>query len=258
MTSNVVQLRDVASVRDSVSPKEWQARVDLSAAYRLAHHYNWADAIYNHISIRVPGEPDFFLIKAHELLYEEVTASNLVKVESRNDDIDESFHVNKPGFTLHGGLMQARPDINAAFHTHIPECIVVSNQPDGLLPLSQSGMQFWNNVGYHDYQGITENLDERAAIAEALGDKHTLLMRNHGPVTVGKSMRDAFMLMRELETACKLQLQQQAAGSDFAMPSKAVLDHYAEQRKSHNAGRGSADWPGWLRRLNRIDPSYAT
>jgi ribulose-5-phosphate 4-epimerase/fuculose-1-phosphate aldolase len=258
MTSNVVQLRDVASVRDSVSSEEWQARVDLSAAYRLAHHYNWADAIYNHISIRVPGEPDFFLIKAHELLYEEVTASNLVKVDSRNDDIDESFHVNKPGFTLHGGLMQARPDINAAFHTHIPECIVVSNQPDGLLPLSQSGMQFWNNVGYHDYQGITENLDERAAIAEALGDKHTLLMRNHGPVTVGKSMRDAFMLMRELETACKLQLQQQAAGLDFAMPSKAVLDHYAEQRKSHNAGRGSADWPGWLRRLNRIDPSYAT
>jgi ribulose-5-phosphate 4-epimerase/fuculose-1-phosphate aldolase len=258
MSSNVVQLRDVVLVRDNVSPEEWQARVDLAAAYRLAHHYKWADAIYNHVSIRVPGEPDFFLIKAHELLYEEVTASNLVKVNSRNEDVDESFHVNKPGFTLHGGLMQARPDINAAFHTHIPECIVVSNQPDGLLPLSQSGMQFWGNVGYHDYQGITENLDERAAIAEALGDKHTLLMRNHGPVTVGKSMRDAFMLMRELETACKLQLQQQATGMNFTMPPKAVLDHYAEQRKSHNAGRGSADWPGWLRRLDRIDSSYAT
>lgn len=258
MTTNVVQLRDVASVRDNVSAEEWQARVDLAAAYRLAHHYNWADAIYNHVSIRVPGNPDFLLIKAHELLYEEVTASNLVKVDSRNDDIDESFHVNKPGFTLHGGLMQARQDINAVFHTHIPECIVVSNQPEGLLPLSQSGMQFWNNIGYHDYQGITENLDERAAIAEALGEKHTILMRNHGSVTVGKSMRDAFMLMRELETACRLQLQQQAAGSDFVMPSKAVLDRYAEQRKCHNAGRGSADWPGWLRRLNRIDPSYAT
>jgi ribulose-5-phosphate 4-epimerase/fuculose-1-phosphate aldolase len=257
MTSNVVQLRDVPSIRDSVSSEEWQVRVDLAAAYRLVHLYEWADSIYNHVSIRVPGEPDFFLIKAHELLYDEVTASNLVKVDARNDDVDESFHVNKPGFTLHGGLMQARPDINAAVHTHIPECIAVANQPDGVLPLSQASMQFWNNVGYHDYQGITENLNERAEIAAALGDKHTLLMRNHGPVTVGKTMRDAFILMRDLETACKLQLQQQAAGLDPVMPSKEVLDRYVEQRKSHNAGRGGADWPAWLRRLDRIDPSYA-
>lgn len=257
MSSNVVQLRDVPSLRDRVSPEEWQARVDLAAAYRLADIYGWADAIYNHISIRVPGEPDFFLIKAHELLYEEVTASNLVKVDSRNDDVDESLHVNRPGFTLHGGLMRARPDINAAYHTHIPETIAVANQPGGLLPLSQAGMQFWNNTGYHDYQGITEDLDEREAIAAALADNHTLLMRNHGAVTVGKSMRDAFMLMRELETACKLQLTQQAAGDAYAMPSKEVLDHYAEQRKSHNAGRGTADWPAWLRRLERIDPSFA-
>ena len=257
MTSNVVQLRDVPSIRDSVSSEEWQVRVDLAAVYRLVHLYKWADSIYNHVSIRVPGEPDFFLIKAHELLYDEVTASNLVKVDARNDDVDESFHVNKPGFTLHGGLMQARPDINAAVHTHIPECIAVANQPDGVLPLSQTSMQFWNNVGYHDYQGITENLNERAEIAAALGDKHTLLMRNHGPVTVGKTMRDAFILMRDLETACKLQLQQQAAGLDPVMPSKEVLDRYVEQRKSHNAGRGGADWPAWLRRLDQIDPSYA-
>jgi ribulose-5-phosphate 4-epimerase/fuculose-1-phosphate aldolase len=257
MSSNVVQLRDVPSLRDQVSPEEWQARVDLAAAYRLAHIYEWADSIYNHISIRVPDAPDFFLIKAHELNYEEVTASNLVKVDSRNDDVDESLHVNRPGFTLHGGLMRARPDINAAYHTHIPATIAVANQPGGILPLSQSGMQFWNNVGYHDYEGITENLDERAAIAAALGDNHTLLMRNHGAVTVGKSMRDAFMLMRELEVACKLQLTQQAAGSDFAMPPKEVLDHFAEQRKAHNSGRGTADWPAFLRRLERIDPSFA-
>ncbi|MEP4379302.1 MAG: class II aldolase/adducin family protein [Alphaproteobacteria bacterium] len=257
MSSNVVQLRDVPSVRDQVSPEEWQVRVDLAAAYRLADIYNWADSIYNHISIRVPDEPDFFLIKAHELLYEEVTASNLVKVDSRVEDVDESQHVNKPGFTLHGGLMLARPDINAAYHTHIPECILVANQPDGLLPLAQTAMQFWGNIGYHDYQGITENLDERAAIAAGLGDNHTLMMRNHGVVTVGKSMRDAFVLMRDLETSCKMQLQQQAAGTRFAMPSEAVLEQYAAQRKTHNAGRGSADWPAWLRRLDRIDPSYA-
>ncbi|MDE0779106.1 MAG: class II aldolase/adducin family protein [Alphaproteobacteria bacterium] len=256
MSSNVVQLRDVVSVRNSVSSEEWEVRVDLAAAYRLAQYYKWADVIYNHISARVPGEPDFFLIKAHELLYEEVTASNLVKVDSRDDEVDERSHVNKAGFTLHGGLMQARPDINAAFHTHIPECIVASNQPGGLLPLAQTSMQFWNNVGYHDYLSITDNLGERAEIVAALGDKHTLMMRNHGPVTVGKSVRDAFILMRDLETSCKLQLKQQAAGDSFAMPLKEVLDNAAKQRKAHNAGRGTADWPAWLRRLDRIDPSY--
>ncbi|MGB0572399.1 MAG: class II aldolase/adducin family protein [Alphaproteobacteria bacterium] len=241
MSSNVVQLRDVLSVREQVSPEEWQARVDLAAAYRLTDLYNWADSIYNHISIRVPSEPDYFLIKAHELLYDEVTASNLVKVDSRWVDVDESRHVNKPGFALHGGLVVTRPDINVAYHTHIPECIAVTNQPDGVLPLSQSGMQFWGNTAYYDYQGMTENLDERRAIAEAFGDKHTLMMRNRGPVTVSKSMRDAFMLMRELEVACKLQLCQQAAGAEFTMPSKEVLDHYAEHRKTHNSGRGTAD-----------------
>lgn len=256
MTSNVVQLRDVPSLREQVTPEEWQARVDCAAAYRLCHLYGWADSIYNHISLRIPGEPDFFLIKAHELLYDEVTASNLVKVDMRRDDVDESLHVNRPGFTLHGGLLNVRRDANAVYHTHIPACIAVANQEEGLTPLSQAAMRFWGDVGYHDYQGITENLEEREAIAANLGDKNVLLMRNHGATTLGKSMRDAFMRMRELEQACKLQLEQQAAGVKFHAPSREVLEKAAEQRKSHDSGRGSADWPAWLRRLDRIDPSY--
>jgi ribulose-5-phosphate 4-epimerase/fuculose-1-phosphate aldolase len=255
-TANVVQLRDVPSVRESVSPEEWQARIDLAAAYRLSHHYNWADSIYNHISMRVPGEPHMFLIKAHELLYNEVTASNLVKVDMRDDEVDESYHVNKPGFVLHAGLLQVRPDVNSCFHTHIPSTIAVSNQKEGLQLLSIAAMRFYKEVGYHDFQGITDDLNERAAIAEALGTRHTLLMRNHGAVTVGKNVRDAFELMKALAEACDLQLRQQAAGVPFVQPDETVLEKTRQQRLGHDSGRGQADWPATLRKLDMIDPSY--
>ncbi|MGE0254262.1 MAG: class II aldolase/adducin family protein [Alphaproteobacteria bacterium] len=256
--TNVVDLRDRPSLKGKVSPEEWQARVDLAACYRLADLYGWADAIYNHVSLRVPGEPDFFLIKAHELLYEEVTASNLVKCDMRNDDVDERLHVNRPGFTLHGGILRVRPEINCVYHTHIEACITVSNQKDGLLPISQSALQFMGDIGYHEYEGITENLGERERIAVAMAGKRHLLMRNHGAVTTGKSARDAFMAMRELETACKLQLAQQAAGAPHVMVSEGIVASYIEQRRNHDSGRGSADWPAWQRRLDRIDPTWRT
>ena len=256
MSSNVVQLRDVPSVEDQVAPEEWLARVDLAAGYRLAHHHGWAGSIYNHISMRVPGEPDHMLIKAHELLYDEVTASNLVKVDMRRDEVDESWHVNRPGFTLHGGVLADRPDTNSVFHQHIAACVAVANQPGGLLPVSQAAMQFYQNIGYHDYEGITEDLDERARIAAALGDANALLMRNHGVTTLGRTVRDGYVRMRELAEACELQLAMQAAGTDYVLPSEAVLERYVEQRKSHDAGRGSADWPAMLRRLDRLDSTY--
>jgi len=256
MTTNVVQLRDVPSVRETVSEAEWNARVDLAAAYRLAHVYGWADSIYNHISMRVPDEPDFFLMKAHELLYNEVSASNLVKVDMRRDDVDEALHVNRPGFTLHGGLLSVRPDVNCAYHTHIPACIAVSCQKEGLLPVSQNAMQFYGDVGYHDYEGITEDLEERAAIAANLGDKNVLMMRNHGVVTCGVTVRDAFMRMKALAESCDIQLRLQASGVDFVLPPAAVLEKQLRQRASHNTGRGTADWPATLRKLDQIDPSY--
>jgi len=255
-SEQIKQLRDVPSLNGSVSPEEWEARVDLAAAYRLSHHHHWADSIYNHISMRVPNEPHMFLIKAHELLYTEVTASNLVKVDMRNDDVDERLHVNRPGFTLHGGLLAARTDINAAFHTHIPEAIAVANQETGLLHVSNAAIRFYKNVGYHDFEGITEDLEERERIAAALGTKSVLLMRNHGAVTVGKTVRDSYDLMKALDEACDLQLRQQAAVVDFVQPSEAVLERTQQQRASHDTGRGSADWPATLRKLDMIDPSY--
>ena len=256
MSANVIQLRDVPSVRDSVSPEEWQARVDLAAAYRLAHLHHWADSIFNHISVRVPGEPHMFLIKAHELLYNEVTASNLVKVDMRNDEVDESYHVNKPGFTLHGGLLAVRPDVNSAFHTHIPSTIAVANQKDGLQYLSLTAMRFYREVGYYDFTGITDDLAEREHIAAALGTRHTLLMRNHGAVTVGATVRDAYDRMKSLADACDMQLRQQAAGVPFVQPDEAVLEKARQQRMAHDAGRGTADWPAMLRKLDMIDPGY--
>jgi ribulose-5-phosphate 4-epimerase/fuculose-1-phosphate aldolase len=256
MRENVIQLRDVPSIRKNVDREEWQARVDLAAAYRLAHEYRWADSIYNHISMRIPNDPNFFLIKAHELLYNEVCASNLVKVDMRREDVDESLHVNRPGFTLHGGLLIDRPDINCCYHTHIASCIAVANQKEGLLPVSQTAIRFSGDIGYHDYEGITENLDERERIANNLGNKNVLLMRNHGVVTCGKSVRDAFVRMRDIADACDLQLRLQAAGKEFILPSEDVLKTYEKQRVTHDSGRGSADWPGFLRRLDQIDPTY--
>jgi len=253
---SITQLRDVPSLRGSVSPEEWEARVDLAAGYRLSHHHQWADSIYNHISMRVPGEPHMFLIKAHELLYNEVAASNLIKVDMRNDDVDERLHVNRPGFTLHGGLLALRPDINSAFHTHNPATIAVANQKTGLQLVSNAAIRFYKNVGYHDFEGITEDLEERERIAAALGTKSVLLMRNHGAVTVGKTVRDSYDLMKALDEACDLQLRQQAAVVDFVQPSEAVLERTQQQRASHDTGRGSADWPATLRKLDMIDPSY--
>jgi len=256
LNANVDNLRDIPSLRHQAGESEWTARVDLAAAYRLAHEYGWADSIYNHISMRVPDEPNYFLIKAHELLYNEVSASNLVKVDMTQKDVDESVHVNRPGFTLHGGLLKDRKDVNCCYHTHIPACIAVANQTDGLLPVSQTAMRFIGDIGYHDYEGITENLEERARIASNIGDKNVLLMRNHGVVTCGKSVRDAFVRMRDIADACELQLRLQATGAKFSLPSEEVLKTYKAQRKSHDSGRGSADWPGFLRRLDQIDPSY--
>ncbi len=174
----------------------------------------------------------------------------------RRDDVDEAMHVNRPGFTLHGGLLQDRTDVNCCFHTHIPACIAIANQKEGLLPVSQTAMRFTGDIGYHDYEGITENLEERGRIAANLGDKNVLLMRNHGVVTCGATVRDAFVRMRDIADACELQLRLQAAGTAFVLPSAEVLKTYETQRKTHDAGRGSADWPGFLRRLDQIDPSY--
>src|SRR6202165_3490485 len=176
-----------------IAPAEWQARVDLAAAYRLTAHYGWGDVIYNHASMRVPGEDRQFLIKRHDLLYTEVTASNLVKV-SMDDDLDESAGVNRPGFTLHGGVLSARPDVNCAVHVHTEIGMAIAGLKCGLRMCSQAAMRFYQRIGYHPYEGITEDFGERARINKALGHNRALIMHNHGMLTVGKTVRESFVL----------------------------------------------------------------
>jgi len=238
-----------------ISPAEWQARVDLAATYRLIAHYGWGDVIYNHSSMRVPGEERQFLIKRHELLYTEVTASNLVKV-SMDDDLDESAGVNRPGFTLHGGVLSARPDVNCAVHVHTETGMAISGLKHGLRMLSQPAVRFHNRVSYHDYEGITEDFGERQRINKALGKNRALIMRNHGLLTVGKTAREAFVLMKSLIEAAHIQLAMEATGGALVEIPAEICEKTAHQYERHDSGRGSADWPAYLRMLDAADGSY--
>ena len=241
--------------QDRIAPAEWQARVDLAAVYRLLAHYRWDDVIYNHSSMRVPGEPRNFLMKRHELLYTEVTASNLVKV-NMDEDLDEKAGVNRPGFTLHGGVLSARPDVNCAVHVHTENRTALSGLKHGLRMISQQALRFYKRVGYHGYEGITEDFDERARINKDLAQNRALIMQHHGLLTVGKSAREAFVLMKYLLTAAEIQLKMEATGGELLDISSEICAKTAEQFEHHDSGRGSSDWPAYLRVLDKIDQSY--
>jgi ribulose-5-phosphate 4-epimerase/fuculose-1-phosphate aldolase len=248
----------VAAARISqgkISDAEWEARVDLAAVYRLISHYGWDDVIYNHSSMRVPGEDRKFLIKRHELLYTEVTASNLVKV-SMDDDLDESAGVNRPGFTLHGGVLSARADVNCAVHVHTELGMALAGLRSGLRMVSQQAIRFYNRVGYHPYEGITEDFEERARINADLGSNRALILHNHGVLTVGKTARESFVLMKYLLEAADIQLRMEATGAELIEIPPAICEKTAAQYQKHDSGRGSADWPAYLRVLDAIDPSY--
>ena len=238
-----------------MSPEEWQARVDLAAVYRLCAHYGWDDVIYNHCSMRVPGEPSKFLMKQHELLWTEVTASNLRKVDM-NDDLDEKSGVNRPGFTLHGGVLKGRPDVNCAVHVHTETGMALAGLKGGLKMVSQQAMRFYQRIGYHAYEGITEDFGERERILKALGQNRGLILHNHGLLTVGKTAREAFILMKYLMSAATIQLQMMATGDELIEIPPAICEKVAAQYQTHDSGRGAADWPAYLRILDGIDPSY--
>jgi ribulose-5-phosphate 4-epimerase/fuculose-1-phosphate aldolase len=203
----------------------------------------------------VPGEERNFLIKRHELLYTEVTASNLVKV-SMHDDLDESAGINRPGFTLHGGVLSARADVNCAVHVHTENGMALAGLKRGLRMLSQPAVRFHNRVGYHDYEGITEDFGERARINQALGRNRALIMRNHGLLTVGTTAREAFVLMKSLLEAAQIQLAMEATGGALVEIPAAICEKTARQYEHHDAGRGSADWPAYQRILDQTDSSW--
>ncbi len=252
-----VHSKPSTDAKAAMSPEEWQARVDLAAVYRLCAKNGWDDLIYNHCSMRVPGEPDMFLMKQHELLWTEVTASNLRKV-NMNDDLDEKSGVNRPGFTLHGGVLKGRADVNCAVHVHTETGMALAGMRDGLKMVSQQALRFYQRVGYHPYEGITEDFSERERILTHLGQNRALILNNHGLLTVGKNAREAFILMKYLMSAATIQLQMESTGREVIEIPPATCEKVAAQYQSHDAGRGAADWPAYLRLLDSIDPSYRT
>src|SRR5512139_2602731 len=246
------------NVQDIVSPEEWQARVDLAAAYQLVADFGWDDLIFTHISARVPGPEHHFLINPYGMMFDEITASSLVKVDLHGEKVvDSPFPVNPAGFTIHSAIHAARDDAHCVLHVHSVNGVAVSAQEDGLLPLSQHSIFVLSSLAYHDYEGVALNDDEKPRLVRDLGKKRFLMLRNHGLLTVGRSVAEAFVAMYFLEAACRMQVRAQAGGGALNRIGRSIVDDAEAQwqRVTHGAGGGLA-WPALLRKLDRVDPSY--
>ena len=248
--------------------EEWQLRRDLAACYRLIAHFRMTDLIFNHISARVPGTEGHFLINPYGLLYEEITAGNLIKVDLSGTVIEPSeFGINPAGFVIHSAIHAARHDAHCVLHTHTRAGCAVAALADGLLPVNQMSLEFYGDVAYHDYEGIALDRDEQRRLVADLGDKPVLILRNHGLLTVGDTPKQAFLRMYYLERACEIQISAQSSGSPLVIPDPEVCTRTHRQfaapdiRTSDSAltDPDAADltWSALLRLLDRIDPTYA-
>lgn len=243
----------------SAAAAEWQTRVDLAACYRLCALYGWDDGIYTHISAAVPGEPDRYLINPFGMRFDEVTASNLVKVDGDGNVVGVApACVNGSGFRLHAAVHRARPDAACVIHLHNLAGIAVGMQEAGLLPLSPYALRFYGELAYHDYEGIAMTPAEQASLVRDLGDARAMLLRNHGSLTVGRSVAEAFVLMETLDRACDVQLRAQAAGVPLRRPPAAMCEHAHAQLVGDGSPEGVLEWPSLLRRLDAASPLYRT
>jgi ribulose-5-phosphate 4-epimerase/fuculose-1-phosphate aldolase len=250
--------RATKTVRDQVSPEEWQARVDLAAAYRLVADYGWDDLVFTHISARVPGPEHHFLINPYGMMFEEITASSLVKVDLDGQTVlDSEYSINPAGFTIHSAVHAAREDALCVMHLHTNEGIAVSAQEAGLLPISQQALFVLASLGYHDYEGLALNDEEKPRLVADLGKKTFLILRNHGLLTVGPTVSDAFLSMFLLQRACKIQILAQAGGGKLIPISEKILAQIpAQEAVVTQGGRGKLAWPALLRRLDRMGATY--
>ena len=251
----------IESVKDSVSAEEWEARVNLAACYRLVAMNGWDDLIYTHISARVPGPEHHFLINPLGLLFEEITASSLVKIDLDGKPVMSSpFMVNQAGFIIHSAIHRARDDAKCVIHLHTDYGIAVSNLREGLKPTCQNAIFPWSVMSYHDYEGIAVREGEQDRLVADLGDASAMILRNHGTLTLGQTTASAYELMFFLERACKIQILTQSAGGDIVDPSQESIDNAIADLR-HVAGANGADlllWPALLRKLDKTDPSYRT
>ena len=248
-----------SAVRAQVSAEEWQVRVDLAAAYRLVALYGWDDIIFTHLSARVPGPEHHFLINPYGLLFEEVTASSLVKIDlDGNKVMPSDYDINPAGFTIHSAIHAAREDAQAVFHVHTPAGVGISAQAGGLLPISQQSIFVIPQLAYHDYEGVALRDDEKPRLVNDLGTKNFLMLRNHGTLTVARNVPNAFTQLYPFERTCEIQVRAQAGGGPLIHIDPQILATSQEQARGATRGSGgNLAWPALLRKLDRIDPSYA-
>ena len=246
------------------SPEEWEMRVDLAAAFRLVDLYGWSDLLATHLSARVPGPEDHFLINPFGLMFDEITASSLVKVDQEGSILSPTdYSINPAGFVIHGAIHMARPDVACVIHTHTRAGVGVATQKHGLLPITQHAMAVIAQTSYHDYQGIATDLAERESLVADLGDNNVLILRNHGLLTVGRTAGEAFMWMYRAERACYMQLSFQQSGAELNPISEEIQRTTIERNRFNNSERGyrpigKVEWPALRRKLDRLDPSYKT
>jgi ribulose-5-phosphate 4-epimerase/fuculose-1-phosphate aldolase len=256
--SDLSQLQ-VASMRERVSREEWETRVDLAACYRLVHHYAMDDLVYNHISARVPGEEGHFLINAYGMTYDEISASSLVKIDFDGKVVQDSgtgYGVNHAGFVIHSAIHRGRPDVACVIHTHTPAGMAVSAMKCGLQPLTQNAMYF-GGIGYHDYEGPAVDLEEQERLVSDLDQHEAMILRNHGLLSVGRTIPGAFVTMYWLDRACQAQALAMAAGTELNFPVEEKIKIANERYKPGQRRRiGELEWNGLLRLVERRYPGF--
>ena len=248
------------NLKDKVSADEWNTRVDLAACYRLVEQHGWGDLIYTHISAKVPGT-EYYLVNAFGLTFDEVTASNLVKVDLQGNILDDTpFDINPAGFTIHSAVHEARSDAHCVIHLHTNETIAVSTLKEGLLPLSQYSCFSLGSLGHHGYEGLAVNHEEKLRLQADMANNNHLLLPNHGALTVGQTVGDAYMRMYDLQRACEIQLLIQNTGREAIEVAPDIVAGIAKQANVVHSGStgGQKSWPAMLRRVYRLDPSFAS
>jgi ribulose-5-phosphate 4-epimerase/fuculose-1-phosphate aldolase len=251
---------DIPSLKGKVSDEEWAIRVDLACAYRMVAHYGWDDLIFTHLSARIPGPEHHFLLNPYQLMFEEVTASSLVKVDVNGNPVEPTpFITNPAGFTIHSAVHMAREDAHAVMHLHTPHGQAVSAHNEGLLPLTQTAMLIRGDVAFHDYEGVAVDLDERERLVADLGSKNAMLLRNHGTLAVGKNVGECFIRLYYLERACQAQVLALSAGDEVSNPPQGSPELTAQQGAiGLPLAANLLAWPALKRKAYRLDPAFAT
>jgi ribulose-5-phosphate 4-epimerase/fuculose-1-phosphate aldolase len=258
MTAANVTAIPTRSLKDRVDPAEWETRVELAAAYRLVYRHGWATTlIFNHISARVPGNEDHFLLNPYGLRYDEVTASNLVKIDLDGKVLDDSpYEINAAGYVIHSAIHAARHDVQCVIHTHTEDGMALSSLEEGLLYTNQETFMFWDNIARHPFEGIAIDTDERERLVANMGGAYAMILDNHGLLTAGRTIGEAFYFMFFLEKAASSQLKMMASGGTLYTPERAVAEHTAAQFDVANRVQGDRAWPALLRALDATDPDY--